>query len=575
MPQFVINRSNSARRAGRRLGAFRERLADSGAMPQLIVLGIAAGVTTSIAVGTFFAIIDLAEAAVTKLAGGEFSQLSPAMRAALPLGGAALLAVALTPLAARRHRAGVAHVLERLAQRRVRFPLSNALVQCLGGATALSAGFSGGAEGPAAHLGAASSASIGRRLKIPENSLRVMAACGAAAALASSFNTPMAGVVFALEVVLMEYTAATFIPVLVAAATANAVGYSMFGHNETFAMPSLEMHSYLDLPFVMFAGLAIGALAAAFVAALRGFARLGRHPFWMRAGLAGGITAAAAVAAPAVMGIGYDVVHFALLGQIAWPALLVIVAAKTAASTACVGLGLPVGVIAPTLVIGAAAGELIGHLGGAWAAADASSPGFYAMLGMAAMLAAALHAPLTALLIVLELTSNLHVILPAMLIIAIATTTARHALRQPSAFMVPLRGLGISYPPSPPEQHLLRNAVASIMERRFALLASDRAAVAPGDAVWLVIANGDEDAVRLRRAQGARPGAAAPANEPTSFIDVRATLLEAREQLDRTGVNALCVHSGAAARAANVVGVLARAQLDAYAAGECALPARA
>ena len=538
-------------------------------MPQLALLAIAAGAATSVAVGALFAFIEFAGDAMASFAGGDFQSLPPMTRVALPLAGAAVLGVVLTPLAARHRRAGVAHVLERLAARRVRFPLANAAVQWFGGAAALGAGFSGGAEGPAVHLGAASSSGMGNALKIPQNSIRVLVACGAAAALASSFNTPMAGVIFALEVVLMEYTAATFIPVLLAAATGNIVGHWMFGEAETLAMPNLAMHSYSDIPFVMLAGVVIGALAAAFVAGLRGFAKLDGQPYWLRAGLAGAITGAAALASPAVMGIGYDSVHLALLGQIAWPALLVLVVAKTVASTACVGLGLPVGVIAPTLVIGAAAGELMGFAGAAWAPADASSPGFYAMLGMAAMVGAALHAPLTALLIVLELTSNLHVILPAMLIVAVATATSRHALRQPSAFAVPLRRLGISHPPTAPEQHLLRTAVAGLMERRFALLPQGGAAApTPGAAIWF-IAPGMDDVPRLLRAEDVPPASAASAagGEPAPFIDFRATLLEARERLDQTGAQALCVHNGRVEGLAGIVGVLECAQLDAWATG--------
>ena len=545
------------------MDAFRERLADVGALPQLALLGIAA----SVAVGALFALIGFAGEAIASLAEGDFQHLSHMRRAALPLAGAAVLAVALTPLAAPRRRAGVAHVLERLARRRVRFPLANAAVQCFGGAAALGAGLSGGAEGPAVHLGAASSSSMGNALKIPQNSVRVLVACGAAAALASSFNAPMAGVIFALEVVLMEYTAATFIPVLLAAATASIVGHWTFGQGGALAMPDLAMHSYLDLPFVLLAGVVIGALAAVFVAGLRGFARLDGQPFWLRAGLAGAITGAAALASPAVMGMGYDSVQLALLGQIAWPALLVIVVAKTIASTACVGLGMPVGVIAPTLVIGAAAGELLSFAGTAWAPAGASAPGFYAMLGMAAMVGAALHAPLTALLIVLELTSNLHVILPAMLIVAVATVTSRHVLRQPSAFAVPLRRLGISHPPTAPEQHLLRTAVARLMEKRFALLPLD-GGTPPGAATWLIAADRD-NAPRLLRPQSFPPAGAdsSAAGEPAPFIDYRATLLEARERLDQTGAQALCVHAGRAEGLAGIVGVLERSALDAWAAG--------
>ena len=126
---------------------------------------------------------------------------------------------------------------------------------------------------------------------------------------------------------------------------------------------------------------------------------------------------------PAVLGVGYDTVNEALMGQLAWTALLIILIAKTVASAACVGVGLPVGMIGPTLVMGAMLGGLLGVIGNAFAPGLASEPSFYVMLGMAAMMAAVLQAPLAALLAVLELTANPAIILPAMLIIVVASLT--------------------------------------------------------------------------------------------------------------------------------------------------------
>ena len=128
------------------------------------------------------------------------------------------------------------------------------------------------------------------------------------------------------------------------------------------------------------------------------------------------------------MGIGYDTVNGALLGSIAITTLLVLVLTKSIASAACLGLGLPLGVIGPTIFIGASFGGVLGLLTEAIAPAGGSSPALYVMLGMCAMMGAVVQAPLAALMTVMELTANPNIILPAMLIIVVATLVTSEAV---------------------------------------------------------------------------------------------------------------------------------------------------
>ena len=425
--------SSLRRRLTQRL--LRPRLAYADPLQRLALLGVAAGAVTGVVVSLFRLALDLAALAALDGDSEDFESLSPAMTVVLPLVGALVIGLVLTRVANERRSTGVAHVLERLRHHAGYLPPTNAIVQFLAGTAALASGLSGGREGPAIHLGATASSLLGRRLKLPAESIRILVACGVAAAIAGSFNTPMAGVVFAMEVVLMEYAAMSFIPVSLAAVTATVITRYLYGDTPVFAVGSIEMHSLLDLPFVVFAGLAIGALGAAFTAMVRFFTRMGRRPYWLRAVLAGAITAAAALASPAIMGVGYDTVDATLAGTLAWSLLGVILVAKIVASSACIGLGMPVGVIGPTLVIGAVAGGLLGHFGLLVSPAETSSQGFYVILGMAAMMAATLQAPLAALMTVVELTSNAHIILPAMLIVILATLTAGRLFRQPSVFL--------------------------------------------------------------------------------------------------------------------------------------------
>ena len=414
---------------------FRPRLAYADPVPRLALLGVAAGALTGIVVALFRLAIDGTARLALDGDSDDFESLGPALRVGMPLLGATIIGLALTRLAEDNRRTGVAHVLQRLREHAGRLPITNAAVQFFAGTAALGAGLSGGREGPAIHLGATASSVLGQRLGVPAESLRILVACGVAAAIAGSFNTPMAGVVFAMEVVLMEYAAASFIPVSLAAVTATVISRSLFGDTPAFAVGNIEMHSLLDMPFVVLAGLAIGAVGAAFTATVRLFTRMGQRPYLARALLAGAVTAAAALVTPAVMGVGYDTVDGALAGTFAWSALAIILIAKMVASSACIGLGMPVGVIGPTLVMGAACGGLLGQLGQFVSPAEASSAGFYVVLGMAAMMAAALQAPLAALMAVVELTSSAHMILPTMLIVIVATMTAGRLFRQPSVFL--------------------------------------------------------------------------------------------------------------------------------------------
>lgn len=562
------------------LDFFRHRLAHVEALPQLAILGVGAGVITGLVTVVFRAMIEFVATILLERDSENFESLPLPLQIALPILGALAIGLILTRLTADDRRTGVVHVMERLGWHHGLMPLKNVLVQFFGGVAALSAGLSGGREGPAIHLGAATSSILGQALRLPNNSVRLLIACGTAAAIAGSFNTPMAGVIFAMEVIMMEYTIAGFIPVILAAVTSTVVSRFVFGDVTIFTVPSFEMASLWDLPFVVFTGLVIGALAATFIVTVRSFAKLNHWPFWLRSVLAGTITAGAALAAPAVMGVGYDTINQALAGELFWPTLLIIIVGKTLASAACVGMGLPVGLIAPVLVIGAVCGGVLGHLGNFLSPA-ASSEALYVILGMTAMMAATLHAPLAALATVLELTANPNIILPAMLIIVISITTSRHVFRQRSVFLTTLSTLGLKYPLDPVSQYLSRAGVASIMQTQFMQLSE----LADTDEVnemiaqrpqWIVIEdeNGavsslleltglDSHLETLDHTEFALMDLTAD-RKTAELIDIRATIYEAYEQLKHADVEAGCVYQAVAPAVTVVIGIVTRASIEEY-----------
>jgi H+/Cl- antiporter ClcA len=439
------------RSLARAFEAFRVRIAHAEALAQLSVLGVLCGIAAGLVILALRFAIEETQALI--LPGGQpenFEALPAAWRLLLPVGGGLLVGVILQRLPEAARSVGVVHVMERLSSHQGRLPLANALVQFFGATLCIASGQSVGREGPSVHLGAASGSLLGQWLKLPTNTLRVLAGCGTAAAIAAMFNTPLAGVIFAMEVVMMEYTLVGFAPVMLAAAAATTLSWFAYGAYPAFVVPPLSLGSPLEWPYVLFIGVALGTLAAVFIRLLRYFVTHGsRLPLPARTTLAGLVTGLCALAAPPIMGIGYDTVNAALLGELGAFALITIVGLKLLATTAGIGLGLPAGLIGPTLVLGATAGGALGHLGQWLAPVETSSVGFYALLGMGAMMAGTLHAPLAALTAMLELTGNLNIVPPGMVAVIAAVITCRQLFHEPSAFVMLLRARGLEDPHDP------------------------------------------------------------------------------------------------------------------------------
>ena len=495
-----------------------------------------------------------------------------------------LLLSAMTPST---RRVGVVHVMERLSRHQGYLPLKNTAVQFFGGVIAIASGQSGGREGPSIHLGAGAASTLGQVFALPNNSIRTLVACGSAAAIASSFNTPMAGVIFAMEVVMMEYTIGSFIPVIISAVTSTFLTHFIFGNEPAFTIAPLQLMSYAEAPFIVLAGVLIGACAAAFIALVQLFASWNHWPILNRALLAGVVTGTLALHAPEIMGVGYDTVGAAMLGQLEVTALLLILVAKLFASAAASGLGLPIGLIGPTLVMGACIGGLMAQLGRWFEPSAMSGDGFYVMLGMSAMMAAVLQAPLAALVSVLELTANPNVILPAMLIIVVATMVTSEVFGSASIFLRTLNTLGLEYPPNPVTQHLSRVGVAALMERSFARLAQeatleDCEAALKESPRWILVENESAEVRTVLDSADLRAfiddGKSSETEKPEAIdllripgmrkdcsnVDSRATLQEALLQLRSARAEALCVRRYSAPLIKPIIGVLTREQIDSY-----------
>ena len=559
----------------RRLENFRLQLSSSDAILPLSVLGLIAGTLAALTIIAFRLLVDYLQLALLPIDVTEdFEAMSAAWRAGAAVAGGLLIGLLfrLTPDGA--HSVGVLHMLERLAHHQGRLPWRNAVVQFIGGAISIIAGHSVGREGPSAHLGAASSNLPAQALKLPNNSLRVLAACGAAAGIAASFNTPLAGAAFAMEVLLMEYTVAGFAPVILATVSATTLTRAVFGSDLAYNVPSLSLGALYELPYILVCGILIGLLAAGFNGLFQWVSVQGQKlPNWLRPVVAGLLLGLCGAMVPEVMGIGDDTVDRILRGEPAFMLLLVILVIKIIATTGGIGLGLPGGIIGPMLFIGAAAGALLSAVGAMLGINDVSSFGLYAMIGMGAMMAGTMQAPLAGLIAILELTGEPNFILPGMLVVVAATITAGRIGRRESLFQGLLRARGLDYRSDPMAQSLRRIGVASVMSRRVAVLPR---LVTPAEAdtvlaeqpLWILLRkSGEEDmllaAVDLVKARKELPDQESydlidiPGERlQTIAVDMGATLQEAQDRLTETGAEALYVVSQTVPGIPRVLGVL-------------------
>ena len=377
----------------------------------------------------------------------------------------------------------------------------------------------------------------------------------------------------------MEYTVVGFAPVILAAVSATAVTHVVYGDAPAFVVPPLTLASLWELPYVLGMGLAIGVLAAAF---MRSSARPRVVPRPGRSGPAPcSRDADGRVRSPGATDYGHRLRHCGrdLLGNFPLTVLLAIVAFKLLATGAAIGLGIPGGLIGPVIVIGATAGGALGVLGQWLAPITVSSPAFYALIGVWAMMAGTLHAPLAALTAMLEFTGNPHIIWPGMLATIAAYGVSRVIFGQQPVFVALMRARGLDYRNDPIVQSLRRVSVGAAMDLSVAGLPR-RAARAEIDAalarnpLWVLVLGsiGPEallPAMDLVRQTMERPDAEAfdlldlPAGRlQLAPIPLEATLQEALDAMDASGAEALYIARPPASAMTQAYGVVTRADID-------------
>lgn len=426
--------------------------------PGLIIAALGVGVGGGLAAVGFRYLIE----GVTRLLTGhdDYSDLGRVGNPNLPwLGGWIVLVLPVLagllygPLVsrfapqARGH--GVPEVMYAVAKKGGRIPAPVAGVKALASALCIGAGGSVGREGPIVQVGSALGSSIGRLLRLPESRLRTLVACGAAAGIAATFNAPLAGVFFALELILAEFTATAFGPVVLAAVVASVIGRSVLGDEAFLSLPPFAVHSLTEYGLYALLGVLGAAVARLFTVVLyavedgcdKVWRRTGR-PEWARPAAGGLLLGLLLLVLPQMYGVGYPVLDNAVAGRYTVVFLLVLVVGKILATSLTIGIGGSGGVFAPSLFLGAATGAAVGQLLHALIPGTVTQPGAYALIGMGAVFAGAGRAPITAVVILFELTGEYSIILPLMLAVVCATATSR-ALSADTIYTLKLRRRGI------------------------------------------------------------------------------------------------------------------------------------
>ena len=323
---------------------------------------------------------------------------------------------------------GVPEVMDAVSNQGGRIRPRVGAVKTLASAVSIGVGASVGREGPIVQIGSALGSTVGQLLDLDTRALRLLVGCGAAAGIAATFNAPLAGALFAMEVILGVGTVQTFTPLVVASVAATAISRHYMGDDPAFDVPVYQLVSAWELGLYAILGLVSAFVAVAFSRGLYLVEDLwDRIPFpeWAKPVLGGLLIGAMALLVPHVMGVGYESISGVLTGDggFAIPLMLGLVAAKILATHLSLGAGFSGGVFAPSLFIGAMLGGAFGLAMGALLPSDMVAPsGAYAVVAMGAVVAATTHAPLTAILIVFEMTSDHRIIVPLMLSCLVAST---------------------------------------------------------------------------------------------------------------------------------------------------------
>ncbi len=341
---------------------------------------------------------------------------------------------------------GVPEVMESVAKRDGLIRPRVVLVKALASSLCIGTGGSTGREGPIVQIGASIGSAIGQIFKLPSNKLKTLVACGAAAGIAATFNAPIAGALFAVEIILGDFGVTQFSPIVISSVVATVVSRYFLGDFPTFEVPAYELKSAWELIPYAFLGLLGGAVGVLFIKVLyklEDFFDGIRIPDYVKPAIGGALVGLVAIGFPEVLGIGHEAVNHALHGGLVWYIMAAMVLIKILGTSLTLGSGGSGGIFAPSLFIGAMLGGAFGTGVHALFPEIMASSGAYSLVAMGTVVSAATQAPITAILIILELTGDYNLILPLMVACITATLFARK-LKKESIYTLKLLRKGIN-----------------------------------------------------------------------------------------------------------------------------------
>ena len=393
----------------------------------------------------------------------NYEALSPHVRFLLPVAACSLLAFIWYWIPVNYHGVGIPFLVERLNYHQGHLPIVNAVVQFVGAVISLIGGLSVGKESPAVHIGATYGSQIAQRFRLTYIGVDTLVASGIAGAISAAFQTPLAGVLFAYEVIFHEYRLKMVLPILLSAIVATSISQGLLGRFELFDLHTLMLPIYNSEMVYAYAVLALlVVLASAVFYQLQRFCwTLVAVPLSIRFFAVGALTGAVGLLVPQALGSSYDTLNALLLGEAIAVPLLLLAFSKVFLTSTAIGLGIPGGMIGPTFVIGGLLGAQVSLMMETPLPPMAEMT-LFVLLGMASMMATVFQAPLAAIVAIVEMTHTSQTIGPAILIIVVTCTAVRILLHQDSIFVERMNALGLVSEWSPVQRVLRQRDVRSV-----------------------------------------------------------------------------------------------------------------
>ncbi len=416
-----------------------------------------------------------------------------------------------------RRAYGVADVIEARALHNSRIDPKTGFLSAGLSAISIGCGASVGREGPVVHLGATIASLLEDKFKLSAGARRTLLACGVAAGVSASFNAPIAGVLFAHEVILSHYAFRALVPTIIASVVGAVIARIHLGNFPAFIIPEYQITSYLEFPAFALLGVTCAVVAILFEIILMATERFTwrfEMPLWLRTGLGGFLVGCIGLVFPQVLGVGYETTDQALFQTLPLWLLLSLIVAKTAATAISLACRFAGGIFSPTLYLGAMTGAAFGIMATSVFPEVGSSHGLYAILGMGAVAAAVLGAPLSTTMIVFELTTGYAMTIALLLTVSISVGLTQAVLGH-SLFHWQLGKRGLFLTEGPHQTIMRRLKVGDFM---------------------VALADGDNDRMPVADA-----GASGEASKPLPWLYASDTLDRALRLFAETGQSRIAV----------------------------------